>query len=566
MPTGYFMGNGHRSRALVAIAWATLALYLTCVLGCAVWGLDPWLVGGLGLIPYALLGWTSGLRRMALPMATASVTTLVANYVGPSLAGAPHMGVGMQTLGQSLLLGTMALAARARDSTDAHASALTEIAEQTDQRDVMLRMQSAIARSAAALIKREPHEAVDESMRAVHAALSADTVYVVSCARDGSAVPDSIDWFGGVPGSPQRSAMRGWFEDPAARAGLTAGKVFDWTDGDHVDTVFPIASADKLAGAVGVVTHRLRRWNATERSMVRTVGELIGAAWDREQNAARLERLLADKDRFIASVSHELRTPLAVIVGLSLEMRDDLDGFDRHEIQGLVNLVAQQSEELRDLVEDFVVSARAEEVQLTILTEEVDLAEVVPVILRALPEEVVPKVTCCDTRPPMVKADPLRLRQVIRNLIMNAHKHGGPDIRLSVGIDGAHGLLRVSDNGAGIPDENLAGIFDPYGSAAHDPGRPSTIGLGLTVARQLARLMDGEIRYGRVDGRTIFELAIPLADNQPPGAGLPWSASCRPSAQPLRKTPTSRNATPRHDRLGPATSAAADAASSTSVK
>jgi signal transduction histidine kinase len=78
-------------------------------------------------------------------------------------------------------------------------------------------------------------------------------------------------------------------------------------------------------------------------------------------------------------------------------------------------------------------------------------------------------------------------------------------------------LMSVKDNGPGIPASESARIFEPY-QIAHDPGsQPSSVGLGLAVARRLARLMDGELSYRRIGHHSVFELQLPRAVTSPEG-------------------------------------------------
>jgi hypothetical protein len=76
----------------------------------------------------------------------------------------------------------------------------------------------------------------------------------------------------------------------------------------------------------------------------------------------------------------------------------------------------------------------------------------------------------------------------------------------------------VADNGDGVPDEDAGHIFDPYYRAHSSESQPAALGIGLSVARQLAILMNGDLAYRREDGWTIFELTLPAAIDEKPGA------------------------------------------------
>ena len=107
-----------------------------------------------------------------------------------------------------------------------------------------------------------------------------------------------------------------------------------------------------------------------------------------------------------------------------------------------------------------------------------------------------------------VWSDPLRFRQIIRNLLSNATRYGGSNVSVHAFRDGAQVTVAVSDDGTGIPLERANTIFEPYASA-HEPGsQPGSVGLGLAVSRTLARLMGGDLVYNG-NGGTTFELTVP---------------------------------------------------------
>ncbi len=111
--------------------------------------------------------------------------------------------------------------------------------------------------------------------------------------------------------------------------------------------------------------------------------------------------------------------------------------------------------------------------------------------------------------PLKVFADPIRLRQILRNLLTNGRRYGGPEMVVEARTFGERAVIQVRDNGDGIPVRDRAKIFDPYfrGKKIHTTG---SVGLGLTVSYQLARLMDGDLEYRYEDGWSTFELTLPV--------------------------------------------------------
>jgi signal transduction histidine kinase len=108
-------------------------------------------------------------------------------------------------------------------------------------------------------------------------------------------------------------------------------------------------------------------------------------------------------------------------------------------------------------------------------------------------------------------ADPLRLRQIVRNLASNANRYGGGSIKVRLSRPGRWARLEFHDNGTGIDPEDRQRIFLPYQRAHQRYGQPASVGLGLTVSRQLAELMGGSLDYERIDGWSCFVLVLPAA-------------------------------------------------------
>ncbi len=228
-----------------------------------------------------------------------------------------------------------------------------------------------------------------------------------------------------------------------------------------------------------------------------------------EMNDARrsLERSLKSKDELIATVSHELRTPLTTVVGLSTELSDAYDAFTKDEAQDLLKMIADQSIEVATIVEDLLVAARAESGSLKVSVEPVDLHLEAKTTLRGLDIE---EAVDCHTMGvvPTVYGDAGRVRQILRNLLVNARRYGTQPIRVVVLDSGDVVSVEVRDRGAPIPEDEREMIFDRYYRARQTPGVTASVGLGLTVSRELARLMGGDLTY-RHDGESVFTLSLP---------------------------------------------------------
>jgi signal transduction histidine kinase len=222
-----------------------------------------------------------------------------------------------------------------------------------------------------------------------------------------------------------------------------------------------------------------------------------------------LAGLVASKDELVASVSHELRTPITTIMGMAFELRDHGAAFTAAEAQELIEFIADQSRELSNIVEDLLVAARSEAETLVIRPEMLPIRREIEQIVASTGQTVDPEVDAPDDA--QAWADPLRFRQILRNLLSNAKRYGGSTVRISAVIDGESAVVSVFDDGPGVPagDEDI--IFEPYIRSTRDEALPGSIGLGLPVSRRLARLMGGDLIY-RYDGGSVFEVRLPAVN------------------------------------------------------
>jgi signal transduction histidine kinase len=221
---------------------------------------------------------------------------------------------------------------------------------------------------------------------------------------------------------------------------------------------------------------------------------------------AELEALDHDKRDFLASVSHELRTPLAAVLGFATELAEAWDGFDPEEARGLVRLIAKQSADISSIVDDLLTITRLEAGTMSVYPKAVDALEHLTPLVETLARETNRAVDWNGNA--LVWADPTRLRQVIRNLLTNAFRYGGARVRVEVDQDDRVAHIEVRDSGGPIPDNRVATMFEPF-DHADDGGRtPNSVGLGLAVARSLARMMGGDLVYAYEESESVFRLTL----------------------------------------------------------
>ncbi|MGB7859358.1 MAG: PAS domain-containing sensor histidine kinase [Acidimicrobiia bacterium] len=214
------------------------------------------------------------------------------------------------------------------------------------------------------------------------------------------------------------------------------------------------------------------------------------------------------KDEFLATVSHELRNPIAVILGMGEELANNYDTFSDEDRRDMAHLIARQADDASWLIEDLLVAYRDDVSRVPITVQEFDLVKAAERVLEVVDYPVSIEVRGADAR---VDADPRRVRQIVRNLVSNALRYGGEQVVVRIEPVGDRVELRVCDNGDQIDPAEVDRIFKPFETGTHLSQHPRSVGLGLSVARKLARLMEGDLTYRHTEGMSCFVLSLPTA-------------------------------------------------------
>jgi signal transduction histidine kinase/CheY-like chemotaxis protein len=218
-----------------------------------------------------------------------------------------------------------------------------------------------------------------------------------------------------------------------------------------------------------------------------------------EAAARKLAEADARKNEFLAMLGHELRNPLAPIRNAVKVMKQR--GSEDPDLCWARDVVDHQVRQMAQLVDDLLEISRVTSGKVRLQKEVVDVATIVayatetsrPVLEAhhhrlsiALPADTV-----------YIDADPLRMAQVLSNLLNNAAKYTntGGQIRLAAASEGAEVVFRVRDNGIGIPPEMLSGIFDLFTQVDHSLDHSQGgLGLGLTLVRSLVEMHGGSVQ------------------------------------------------------------------------
>ena len=280
---------------------------------------------------------------------------------------------------------------------------------------------------------------------------------------------------------------------------MIGGLFFAWRTVRH--TAAPIAEVMSAADRVADGDYAVR----VETRANGEVGRLVESF---NAMTSRLEVNETQRRNLFADVAHELRTPLSIIRGNTEGMLDGVYPRDDARLGTILDATAVMSRLLDDLRTLSLTDTGA----LRLHKQTTDVAELLDDVRYAFtPRAAEAGVTftlASEPLPPL-DIDPVRVRQVLENLLDNALRHTprGGTIRVEVGREGPAALFRVADTGRGIPAEALPHVFDRFWKSADSGGS----GLGLAIARGLIEAHGGKIRADSVVGKgTVVSFTLPV--------------------------------------------------------
>jgi PAS domain S-box-containing protein len=271
-----------------------------------------------------------------------------------------------------------------------------------------------------------------------------------------------------------------------------------------------ICASDSLLGTLVVARRGRQDFTTDDDTYLLAVSAVLAAAIERAEAARRLEAMVESKDEFIASVSHEVRTPLTVVAGMAQELAERWESFSNDEVDEFLGLIVEQSRDMRDLIEDLLVAARADLGKIHVQVAPVPLLAEVRAVVSAMTDADRDRIAVGEADA-IGMVDPVRFRQIVRNLLTNAIRYGGPHIEVAISCDADEVTVAVGDDGQGVPEDKKELIFEAF-EGAHEGVAPGSIGLGLAVSRKLAELMGGRLGYGH-DAMTTFSLVVNRAED-----------------------------------------------------
>ena len=257
------------------------------------------------------------------------------------------------------------------------------------------------------------------------------------------------------------------------------------------------------------------------------------------QDMAPLEQLERSRAEFLSLVSHELRVPLSSIKGLAATVKETSP--DPAEMAQFFRTIEQQADHMRSLISDLLDAGRIEAGTLSVRTESTDVADLVDQARNTFLSGGGRHAILIDLPPdlPRALADRRRIVQVLNNLFSNASRYSPATspIRVSAVRNGLHVAISVSDEGRGIPPDQLPRLFRKYARVGDSEAGIGGSGLGLAICKGLVEAHGGRIRAasGGAGLGARFTFTIPVAEETPSRAIAGTSRSSSRSPRGARE-------------------------------
>jgi two-component system, OmpR family, sensor histidine kinase MtrB len=234
----------------------------------------------------------------------------------------------------------------------------------------------------------------------------------------------------------------------------------------------------------------------------------LASAFDEMAGTIALQR--RNQLTFLAGVAHDLRDPVAAV-------KIGIQGLARAPPAAtpeMLERLDRQLNRLARMVADLLDATRIEAGQLEIRPVDIDLREVVRAMVDLAPTTGNHAITTrLPDRPVMVRADALRMEQVVNNLLSNAIKYspGGGPVEVALITEAGQAVIAVSDRGVGIASEDLTGLFDPFRRRPETREGIPGVGLGLSIVRRIVAAHGGQVEVESTVGvGSTFRVCLPL--------------------------------------------------------
>jgi PAS domain S-box-containing protein len=301
----------------------------------------------------------------------------------------------------------------------------------------------------------------------------------------------------------------------------------------RAEAVIPLIVSKRIIGVLDIHSNEINAFHEEDVAVLETLSDQIAVGIDNARSYLLTQKAVEDlreadriKTQFLANMSHELRTPLNSIIGFSRVILKGIDGPINEQQQQDLSAIYHSGQHLLGLINDILDVSKIEAGKMELALEEVNLSETITSVMSTgaglIKDKPVKLVKNIAPDTPTIRADGMRVRQVLINLVSNASKFTDEGfITISaapqVSSEGVYEvLLSVTDTGPGISPEDQNKLFQAFSQVDSSPTRKTGgTGLGLSICKRLVEMHGGRIGVHSAEGKgSTFYFTIP-AFHQP---------------------------------------------------
>ncbi|NOH03117.1 MAG: response regulator [Chloroflexi bacterium] len=297
----------------------------------------------------------------------------------------------------------------------------------------------------------------------------------------------------------------------------------------RAEAAIPLRIGTRIIGAIDIQSKTANVFTEDDISVLQTLADQIAVAIDNARSFELSQQAVMDmreldrlKSQFLANMSHELRTPLNSIIGFSRVILKGIDGPVTELMQQDLTAIYNSGQHLLGLINDILDLAKIEAGKMELAFDEVNISDLANSVLSTMTglikDKPIQMKKVIEPNLPTVRADAIRVRQVMINLLSNAAKFTEEgEITVSVGLHSGPGgpgevVVSVSDTGPGISKADQDKLFLPFSQVDASPTRKTGgTGLGLSICQQLINMHGGRIWVESEMGKgSTFHFTLPL--------------------------------------------------------
>ncbi|MEA2517260.1 MAG: two-component system, sensor histidine kinase and response regulator, partial [Actinomycetota bacterium] len=311
----------------------------------------------------------------------------------------------------------------------------------------------------------------------------------------------------GLPGRVLEAGTAIWVEDVTVDENFPrASQAIDI--GVRAGFGLPVMAESEVVGVLEFFIPETRQRDDNLLEVGTFIGTQLGRVIERKRIEEGMHALDKAKSEFVANAAHELRTPLTTILGLTELISNPKRVLDEAQFGESISLLKRQGERVGALLTNLLDYSRIEVRSDPGDLEVLDLAGAVQEAIEAAPA---PDGYAVRSQVPgglLVWADPVRLEQVIVNLLTNAYRYGGRTVTVAAETSDSGVVLKVSDDGAGIEPKLIPHLFEPFTRGSTTQSITGS-GLGLAIVKRLVETFGGRIvARNQEDGGAVFEVYL----------------------------------------------------------